>query len=100
MSLEDPPSVIDFLRERIRCRLGTLEDGIDDEKDLAELGLKSIDVVLISGELEDQFQIEVDPIMMFEHHTIHAVASHVVRLIEDQSDQQVALEARPQLEAK
>jgi acyl carrier protein len=49
---------------------------------LTDIGLESIDAVLISGEIEDEFQVEVEPSMMFELQTFGEVVAAVTALLE------------------
>lgn len=72
--------IIEFLRTQISARTQRAEANLSNDADLTDLGLKSIDVVLISGEVEDHFGIDVDPIVMFEYRTIHAVADRLVEV--------------------
>jgi len=82
MSLERRSEIIEFLRDQVARRTRSTVEGINNDVDLTDLGLKSIDVVLISGEVEDRFGIDVDPIVMFEYRTIHAVADRLLEVIE------------------
>jgi acyl carrier protein len=70
--------IIDFLRTTISERTRLPLAKIDNDADLSEMGLKSLDVVLLSGEIEDRFDIEIDPVMLFTHRSVHAVARHLM----------------------
>ncbi|TRX75185.1 acyl carrier protein [Pseudomonas mangiferae] len=74
--------IVAFLRERILQRTGLPEARLDNDTPLTDLGIKSVDVVLISGEIEDHFDLEVDPVMMFEYRTVDAVADRLLVLLE------------------
>lgn len=50
---------------------------IEPDTDLMELGVKSIDAVLVSGEIEDHYGVEVDPVLLFEHRTVNRVSRWV-----------------------
>ncbi|HEX8062151.1 MAG TPA: acyl carrier protein [Allosphingosinicella sp.] len=50
---------------------------IDPDTDLMELGVRSIDAVLVSGEIEDHYGVEVDPVLLFEYRTVNRVAGWV-----------------------
>ncbi|WPB59000.1 acyl carrier protein [Xylophilus sp. GOD-11R] len=75
--------IVDFIRRCVVARLGVAADGLLNDTVLADIGLESIDVVLISGQIEDEFDLEVAPSMMFEYRTIDAVADHLVGLLAD-----------------
>lgn len=45
---------------------------------MIDLGLKSIDAVLLSGEVEDHFRIELDPSTIFEHDTLDSFTREIV----------------------
>ncbi|MDG3581283.1 acyl carrier protein [Galbibacter pacificus] len=70
--------IIEFVRLKIVERTDIDIDDITEESSLEEIGLGSLDVVLISGEIEDEFKVEVDPMMMFESKTLKEVASRVI----------------------
>jgi acyl carrier protein len=69
--------LIAFLLEKLGDRIGCGPDAIDRDADLIELGIRSIDAVLISGELEDRFGVEIDPVLLFECRTVNRVADSV-----------------------
>lgn len=69
-----------FLYQKICERIGTPSLDISYDTNLLELGLQSVDVVLLSGELEDHFGIEIDPMIMFECRTIDTIADKIVTL--------------------
>jgi acyl carrier protein len=69
--------LIAYLLERLAERIGCDPSGIDRDADLIELGIRSIDAVLISGELEDRFGVEIEPVLLFECRTVNRVADSV-----------------------
>jgi acyl carrier protein len=66
-----------FLTDRLAARIGVRPDAIDRDADLIELGVKSIDAVIVSGDLEDRFGIEIDPTLVFEHRTVNRITEVV-----------------------
>ncbi len=82
MNRVEREQIVAFLRERILQRIGLDEARLGNDTPLTELGIKSVDVVLISGEIEDHFALEVDPVMMFEYRTVNAVADRLLALLE------------------
>ncbi len=73
--------IVDFVRQCVLTRVGIAPEGLRNDTVLADIGLESIDVVLISGQIEDEFDMEVAPSMMFEYRTIDAVADHMLGLL-------------------
>lgn len=72
--------VVQFVTEKIAARAKMDVSDLPAERILEEVRLNSLDVVLISGEVEDEFEVEIDPIMMFESKTINEVADRVLQL--------------------
>ncbi|WP_263143883.1 acyl carrier protein [Pseudomonas sp. RIT-PI-AD] len=77
----DREEIVAFLRSRIIQRTRIPEERLGNDTVLSEIGVKSIDVVIISGEIEDYYDIEVDPIMMFEYRTVDGVADRLLELL-------------------
>lgn len=73
-------NVESFLRERIMDRTGVEEANLTPTTVLLEIGLQSIDAVLICGEVEDQFEIELDPSIMFEFKTLKDVTDAIFNI--------------------
>lgn len=69
--------IVAFVSSRILEHVAGDVVAIDPDTDLVELGVKSIDAVLISGDVEDRFGIEVDPVLLFECRTVNRVADSV-----------------------
>lgn len=72
--------IVAFLVEQLAGRVGP-EAAADHDADLIELGVRSIDAVLVSGELEDRFGIEIEPVLLFECRTVNRVADRVMELV-------------------
>jgi acyl carrier protein len=73
--------IAEFVRARVSHRTRVPAAEIADGTVLADIGLESIDAVLISGEIEDEFQVEVEPSMMFELQTFGEVVAAVTALL-------------------
>ena len=71
-----------FLRDHVSKRTKVSPEQILGSTVLVDFGLESIDAVLISGHIEDEFQIEVEPSLMFEFQTLDEVAAAVVALFD------------------
>jgi acyl carrier protein len=72
--------IVTFLREQVIKRVGVSDADLDNDMPLAELGVTSLDAALITGELEERFDMDIDPTTMFECRTINAVAENVASL--------------------
>jgi acyl carrier protein len=77
-----PEATIDevttFLRERISARTKVPAGEITETTNLVDIGLESVDAVLICGEIEDSYQVEMEPSLMFEYQTLGEVATAVM----------------------
>jgi acyl carrier protein len=74
--------IVAIVEERLLERVGGGLAAIDPDADLIEMGVKSIDAVLVSGDIEDHFAVEVDPVLLFECRTLNRVADSVLGLVE------------------
>ena len=70
MSMTTEDQMLDFVREQVARRTSVPLDSVSAESEFATLGLQSIDAVLLSGEIEDAFSVELDPADIFEHDTL------------------------------
>lgn len=67
--------LVRFLRAEITQRTGVSDADLRNDELLSALGLSSLEVVLISGAIEDRFDMEVEPTLMFEYRTIDDIAT-------------------------
>ena len=72
-------TVVAFLQTHIARFTRQEPEAIDENAVLIDLGLQSIDAVLLCGEVEDHFRIELDPATIFEHETLLSFAAEVTR---------------------
>lgn len=68
----------DFLRQEIGQVTRLPAEDIEDNASIQEYGLNSLEVVVLCGRLEDTFDIEVDPSIVFECHSIEAVCKRLL----------------------
>ncbi len=73
--------IVAFLVDQLAERLGSAAGVVDHDADLIELGIKSIDAVLVSGEIEDRFGAEIEPVLLFECRTVNRVADRVLDIL-------------------
>lgn len=74
----DIQSIIDFLTQKISMYAKTPISELHPDKALEDIGLSSLDIVMISGEIEDEFEIEIEPNVIFESKTINEVVEKVI----------------------
>lgn len=74
-------SIVSFLRERIIQRTKVPDVELGNDANLSDLGVTSLDAVIISGELEDRYDIEVDPAIMFQYRNINDIASRLTQML-------------------
>lgn len=84
MSAITRDQVVDFLRGKVSQRTGVEESDITGETVLGEIGVRSIDAVLICGELEDAYELEIDPMLMFNYRTLDEVVTRVMEMLAQQ----------------
>ncbi|APE07948.1 acyl carrier protein [Rhodococcus pyridinivorans] len=66
--------IADWLSSRVAGFLDRHIDSIDIDRPLAEYGLDSVYALTLCGEIEDTFEIEVEPTLAWDHPTIAAMA--------------------------
>ena len=71
------PDILKFLTERVARLTKQTPDAITEDANLVDIGLQSIDAVLLCGEVEDTFAIELDPATIFEHETLGSFAADI-----------------------
>lgn len=52
-------------------------DGFTVDTPLAELGLDSVYALTLCGDIEDEYQLEVDPTIVWDHPTIRELAEGI-----------------------
>ncbi|WP_370207284.1 acyl carrier protein [Pararhodobacter marinus] len=66
-----------FLRSSVARIAKRSVEEIDDETPIQDYGLTSLEVVILSGSLEDEFGLEIDPALVFEFRTIDLVCERL-----------------------
>ena len=69
--------MLSFLTDAIARFTKQPKDRIQPDSALIDLGLQSIDAVILSGEVEDHFGVELDPSTVFEHETLDSFAREI-----------------------
>ncbi|WP_341225340.1 acyl carrier protein [uncultured Arcticibacterium sp.] len=75
--------IIDFLSKKISSHSNTPLASLSSDVSMENIGLSSLDVVIISGEIEDEFDVEIEPSVIFESKTINDVAHKLLKLINE-----------------
>ncbi len=70
MSVDQETAVMDFIRARLAERTKVPLSDVTPSSRLIALGLQSIDAVLLCGEVEEAFEVELDPTTIFEQDTV------------------------------
>lgn len=66
-----------FLIERIAFYLERPVDDIDPTVPLAESGMDSVSGTSLCGDIEDRWQINVDPTMVYEYPTVDEIVGFI-----------------------
>ncbi|MDI9952266.1 acyl carrier protein [Rhodococcus sp. NM-2] len=74
----DHAPVIDWLAGRVAFHTEQPVREVDPHLPLAELGIESVSAVSLCGEIEDRWDLELDPTVVFEYPTIAEMAVFVV----------------------
>ncbi|MEO6089055.1 MAG: acyl carrier protein [Umezawaea sp.] len=79
----------DILRSWLITRVGAYLDrapaDIDTTLPLAEYGLDSLTAVALCADLEDEYGIEADPVLAWDHPSIDALTAAVTALIDEKA---------------
>lgn len=79
MTASNEAQLLEFLRQQIAQRTKLKVEDISEDSVLIDIGLKSIDAVLLCGDVEDRFEVEIDPADIFDHETLGAFAKSVLQ---------------------
>ncbi|MBV6757501.1 acyl carrier protein [Rhodococcus sp. USK10] len=74
----DLAPVIDWLARRVADHTERPVHDVDPHLPLAELGIESVSAVSLCGEIEDRWDLELDPTVVFDYPTIAELAVFVV----------------------
>ena len=75
--------VTNFLRASVADQLGISPEEVDPNTDFEEMGMTSLSAVLVSGVIEDEYDIEIEPSILFENRTLATVSAALKGLLED-----------------
>ncbi|GIG91762.1 acyl carrier protein [Plantactinospora endophytica] len=66
-----------WLAGRIAFYLQRSVEEIDHDLPLVEIGLDSVYAMTLSGDVEERYDIEVEPTMAWDHPTVNALAGYL-----------------------
>ena len=77
---DSPPAIHEFLCQRISEILDLERDSIDDKATYKQLGLDSMTLISIAGEIEKYYGLKVEPEALYDHPSISTLAEHLESL--------------------
>lgn len=69
--------IVDWLRGRIAADLESNPDTVDPDATFNKLGLDSLALLAVLGDLALELDIEIETSVLFDHPTISALAHHL-----------------------
>jgi acyl carrier protein len=79
----DLTPAIDWLTRRVAFYTEQPVHNVDPDIPLAELGIESVSAVSLCGEIEDQWELELAPTVVFDYPTIAQMAAFIATEVED-----------------
>ncbi|MCO5994848.1 acyl carrier protein [Actinoallomurus rhizosphaericola] len=73
----------DWLIERVAEYLERSPADIDPSAMLAEYGMDSVYAISLCGDIEAEYDLDVEPTLAWTHPTIHAIAAHLGERVGD-----------------
>lgn len=70
----DSNALQDWLKERVAAYGDVSAADVDVDAQLTDLGLDSVYALTLCGDIEDTFNIDMDPSVIWDHDTIRALA--------------------------
>jgi acyl carrier protein len=74
-------SITDFILDKVAIHTKTPREELQADTRLVGVGVDSLVAVLLCGYLEDEYQLEIEPMMMFEYKTADAVAPVILDMV-------------------
>jgi acyl carrier protein len=69
--------ILRWLTARLASYLEVSAAAIDPMRPLAEMGVDSVHAVSLVGDVEERFDIDVDPTMIFDYPTLAHIAEYI-----------------------
>ncbi len=74
-------SIVEFILDKVAMQTKTPRENLAADTHLATVGVDSLTAVLLCGYMEDEYQLEIEPMMMFEYKTANEVAHAVLDMV-------------------
>ncbi|MCX5011202.1 acyl carrier protein [Streptomyces sp. NBC_00555] len=71
----------DWLADRVAFYLEVSADSIPPDVKFVEMGLDSVYAMTMCGDIEDRFELEVEPTIAWDHPTVAALTAHLHDLL-------------------
>ncbi|MER7212851.1 acyl carrier protein [Streptosporangium sp. NPDC000239] len=72
-----PDTIRMWLRERVAFYVERDPEEIDPDVELVEIGLDSVFAMSLSGDIEDEFGVFVEPTVAWDHPTVNALTGYL-----------------------
>ncbi|WP_169458321.1 acyl carrier protein [Marinomonas sp. UCMA 3892] len=73
--------IVDFILNKVSLHTKVPRDTLNADTLLANVGVDSLIAVLICGYLEDEYNLEIEPFIMFEYKTADEVANVIFKRV-------------------
>lgn len=77
---ESPPPIDEFLCQRISEILDLERESIDANATYKQLGLDSMTLIGVAGEIEKYYGLKVEPEALYDHPSISTLSEHLESL--------------------
>lgn len=78
--MNEPPSIREFLVQRLSEILDLEPDAIDNNATYKQLGLDSMTLISLAGDIQKHFGLTVQPEALEDHPTISTLSAHLESL--------------------
>ncbi len=75
--------IVDFVLKVVSSRTKTPVEQLTGDTQLADVGVDSLNAVLICGYLEEEYELEIEPLIMFEYKTANQVADALCEMLSE-----------------
>ncbi|MER6977464.1 acyl carrier protein [Streptomyces carpinensis] len=76
-----PAAPHDWLLDRLSLYLRRAPDTIDPTVPLAEYGMDSVSALSLCGDLEDEFGLDVEPTLLWDHPTVASLTGYLCAVL-------------------
>lgn len=76
--MDSKKNILDFLRKKIAAELRINESVIANDSSFHQLGLDSVNSLFLLNEVEEHFQIDIDPLSLYDNPTLDSFSEYLV----------------------